>query len=115
MKSLVLSTFSCDIGPHYLADRGRAAGGGGEIAVVHVGAQPEEACVEPRAGPEPLPDPFQGRDVAVDCRLVVGGRVDDDLPGPELEAGAIDLGGWPVAKLEVEGRLGDVQGRVAGP
>ena len=44
---------------------------------------------------------------------VAGGRVDQDLARPQLEAGEVDLGGRAVAQLEVERRLGDVDRRGA--
>ena len=87
-----------------------------------VGRSPERA--EPSidllasGGPEgvskAVADPLQGGHVTGHAGDVLGRGVDEQLLRPELEAGGVDLGGGPVAQLEVELGLGDIDGRRAG-
>lgn len=50
-------------------------------------------------GCDSVPNPLEGGDIAEDGASVVGRRVDEDLTGPEVEEGNVDLGPGPVTQL----------------
>jgi len=90
------------------------------LELVGVGDGPEvaELVVDavPIGGGErgPVADPRQGGDIAVDPGRVPGRRVHEQLTGPELEAGQLDLRYRPVPPLKVETGVGNLKSRLGG-
>ena len=103
-------------GPETSCARGHAR----EIVVDQCGSQPDQLRIDTRQidlvdrHREPIADPLESREVAADAIGVARGGVDDELAHPELEAGSVDLGRRPVAKLELERGLRDVDRRGRG-
>jgi hypothetical protein len=62
-----------------------------------------------------LADVAEREDVAPDSGRIAGRGVDQELRGPQVETGQAHLGRGPVAKLQVQGRLGDVDRGLASP
>jgi hypothetical protein len=62
-----------------------------------------------------VPEDPEGGGVTGDRSPVLGGGVDQHLPGPQAHAVRVDLGRRTVAELEVEGGLLDLEGRLTGP
>src|SRR5215207_2153235 len=85
----------------------------GGAYVVQPGVQPPATSGVERMG-EAVADQPQRDGVTGDRAAVVRLRVQQGTAGPELEATLVDLDRGRVLKLEVEVRLGDVDGREAG-
>jgi hypothetical protein len=79
----------------------------GKIAFAHSHLEVQEPGVD--AGgigtvqrvQDAVPDVVEGKDVAVDRAGFAGRRVDHELGGPQVEAGEVDLGLWPVLQTEI--------------
>jgi hypothetical protein len=104
-----------------LEDLSEALGGircCGEVLVVHGGLEFLERAVD--AGgvgavqrvKDPVPYVVEGEEIPVDRGRVACRRVYGEPGGPEVEAGAVDLGRRPVAQLEVEAPLRGVDRRL---
>ena len=59
-------------------------------------------------------DVTNGKDIPPD-RTNLPRRVERELGGPEVHAGQVDLGLWPVLQTEIEAPLGNVDRSLAGP
>src|SRR5918994_1303498 len=89
----------------------------GKVLLVHGGLEVLERAVD--AGglgavqrvKDPVPYVVEGEEVSVDRCGVARRRVYREPGGPEVEAGAVDVGRRTVAQLEVEAPLGGVDRR----
>ena len=102
-----------------VAERPRALEDGGEVCVADRALQLLELCVElddvrgVQGVQDAIPDQVKRKEIAVYRRRVARIGIDQELHGPKVEAGEVDLGRRPITQLQVEAPLGDVDRSLA--